>query len=445
MTSVQANLLRGRGGDVLLTGLAMLLAASTVAAQAPVQGSRPGSVTFTKDLAPILQRSCQTCHHPGSIAPMSLMTYDEVRPWSRAIKRRVASREMPPWFIDRTVGVQKFKDDPSLTDEEIATIVRWVDDGTPRGNPADLPPPRLFPDEKDRWHIGKPDLVVTMPKAHVVPADGSDWWGYYMADLPLKEDRYIKAIEMKPGSTKVVHHGNAWVVYDGEPENQGTPLEQYSVGKYGDVYPDGTGKLLKAGGRISFHMHYHSVREEIRDQTSVGFVFYPKGYVPKHVIRSEAMANFADLDISAGSDDARFDAYSKVEKPARFLAYGPHMHNRGKKNCVELIYPDMRREMLNCLSRYDFGWQILYPYAEDAMPLVPAGTIVHSISWYDNSPNNRHNPDPKNWVGYGQRSNDEMNMVYIDLVYLTDDEFKAEVAARHKQQAVVSVTSQQQP
>jgi hypothetical protein len=156
--------------------------------------------------------------------------------------------------------------------------------------------------------------------------------------------------------------------------------------------------------------------------------------VPKYVLKSESVGSFADLDISAGADDVRFDSYTKIEKPSRFLAYGPHMHNRGKKNCVELIYPDMRREMLNCLTKYDFGWQILYAYADDATPLVPAGTIAHSITWYDNSTANRYNPDPKNWVGYGQRTNDEMNMVYIDLVTLTDEEFKAAVEARKGQQ-----------
>jgi hypothetical protein len=436
----------GRSGQAVATGLLALLVTSAVAAAHSPQAERRGPVTFTKDVAPILQRSCQKCHHPGSIAPMSLLTYEEVRPWARSIKLRVSNREMPPWFIDRTVGVKKFKDDPSLTDEEIAAIVKWVDAGSPMGDPADMPAPRAFPNETDRWHIGQPDLVVTMPAAHVVPADGADWWGYYMADLPLTEDRYIKAIEVKPGNHKVVHHGNAWVVQDGEPDNAGTPLEQYSVGKHGDIYPDGTGKLLKAGGRISFHLHYHSIGEELRDQTSVGFVFYPKGYVPTHALRSEALANHADLDIPAGADDVRHDSYSKLEKPARFLAYGPHMHNRGKKNCVELIYPDARREILNCLTRYDFGWQILYPYADDVTPLVPAGTIVHSTSWYDNSSANRYNPDPKNWVGYGQRSNDEMNLVYIDLVYLTEQEFKAAVETRARQQQAgvkVSTTARQ--
>lgn len=434
-------------GPVVLTGLAALALTASLAAQEPAQAGRREAVTFARDVAPILQRSCQGCHHPGAIAPMSLLSYEDVRPWARAIKRRVSNREMPPWYIDRTVGVQRFKDDPSLTDAEIATMVTWVDGGTPKGNPADMPAPRQFPDEGDRWHIGTPDLVVSMAVPHVLPAEGADWWGYYMADLPLTEDRYIKAIEVKPGNAKVVHHGNAWEVMDGEPEYAGTPLEQYSVGKYGDIYPEGSGKLLKAGGRLSFHMHYHAIGEEVADRTSVGFVFYPKGYVPKHVLLSTAFASSSDLDIPAGADDVRVDSYSKLERPARFLAYGPHMHNRGKKNCVELIYPDMRKETLNCLSHYDFGWQILYAYADDATPLVPAGTILHSITWYDNSPGNRYNPDPKNWVGFGQRSGDEMNMVYVDLNYLSEEEYKTAVDARKAQQKTglkVTTSGQQQ-
>ena len=428
---------RTHGGWAWLTGFAgmvVLITTALGAQESTHQAKGQGTVTFAKDVMPILQRSCQRCHHPGSIAPMSLMTYEEVRPWTRAIKRRVSSREMPPWYIDRTVGIQKFKDDISLSEAEIKTLVKWVDDGSPKGNPSDMPAALVFPEEGDRWHIGKPDLVVTMPTPHVVPADGADWWGYYMADLPLIEDRYIKAIEVKPGNIQVVHHGNAWVVVDGEAENAGTPLEQYSVGKYGDIYPEGSGKLLKAGGRISFHMHYHSIGQEVRDQSSVGFVFYPKGYMPKHVTISATFGSTEELDIPAGADNVQVHGYTKLEKPAKFLSYGPHMHNRGKKNCLEAIYPDMRREILNCLSKWDFGWQILYPYADDVAPLVPAGTILHSTTWYDNSPSNRYNPDPKNWVGFGQRSGDEMNLVYVDVNYLTEEEYKAAVEERKQQQ-----------
>ena len=162
------------------------------------------SVTFTKDVAPILQRACQGCHRPGQMAPMSLLTFQDVRPWARSIKQRVMEHTMPPWGIDQRVGIQSFKNDPSLRDDEIEKIVKWVDAGAPMGNAADMPKPREFEDS-DRWHIGKPDLIVTSPK-HVVPAEAADWWGSYYVETGLTEDRYIKAIESKPGKTAVVHH-----------------------------------------------------------------------------------------------------------------------------------------------------------------------------------------------------------------------------------------------
>ncbi len=169
--------------------------------------ARGTRVTFTKDVAPIFQRSCQSCHRPGTSAPMPLVTYDDARPWAASIRAKVAAREMPPWHVVRNVGIAKFKDDPSLSDDEIATIVKWVDAGAPRGNPADMPPARQFA-AADVWHIGKPDLVVTATP-HKVPAAGADWWGVYTVPSGLTEDRYIKAVEAKPGSTTTpgrVHH-----------------------------------------------------------------------------------------------------------------------------------------------------------------------------------------------------------------------------------------------
>src|SRR5919197_3927745 len=176
-----------------------------IAAQAPSRAATR-QVTFTKDVAPILQRSCQVCHRPGSMAPMSFLSYEDVRPWARAIKQKVAAREMPPWYIDRTVGISKFKDDPSLTDQEIQTLAAWADGGAVKGDPADLPPPRQF-ENSDIWHIGKPDIVVKSIK-HTVPATGSDWWGDYVVSTGLDQDRYLRAVETKPspGAKKVVHH-----------------------------------------------------------------------------------------------------------------------------------------------------------------------------------------------------------------------------------------------
>ena len=406
-------------------------------AQTPAPARQP---TFTKDVAPILQRSCQNCHRPGSIAPMSLLTYEDARPWARSIKNRVSQRQMPPWHVDRTIGIRKFKDDPSLSDAEVATVVGWVDAGAPRGNPADMPPPRVF-DDSDKWHIGKPDLIVSLPAENTIEAQSSDWWADFVSDSGLTEDRYIKAVEAKPsaGASRVVHHA---VMYLVDPDNNnpmGGVLNEYAVGKNGDVYPDGAGRLMKAGSKVRFNLHYHSVGEAIKDRTSLGIVFYPKGYVPKHQMVTVLAPNQDDLDIPAGADNVRSDAYFKVDKNARLTAFMPHMHNRGKRQCVEAIYPNMIVEQFNCVN-YDFQWQIVYNYADDVAPLLPAGTIIHVTSWHDNSAGNRNNPDPRNWVGFGNRTTDDMARHWLTFYTMTDEEFQAEVAARN----ALKVRTQQQ-
>ena len=398
------------------------------AAQAPGPAGAPA--TFTKDVAPILQKSCQNCHRPGSIAPMSLLTYEDARPWARSIRERVERRQMPPWHVDRAVGIRRFKDDPSLTDREIAAIAGWVDAGAPRGNPADMPPPRAF-DDSDRWHIGRPDLVVAMPAEYTVKPAAADWWQIFTAESGLAEDRYIKAVEAKPSpaARRVVHHAVETLVYDDGSSGEGT-LVEYAVGKNGDVFPDGAGKLMKAGAKIRFNMHYHAVGEPVRDRTNVGIVFYPKGIVPKHVIRTVRAPDQDDLDIPAGADNVRSDAYFKFDRPTHLVGFMPHMHNRGKKQCLETIYPDMRVEQLNCVN-YDFNWQIVYNYADDVAPLFPAGTIVHVISWHDNSAANKYNPDPRNWVGFANRTSDDMSRHWLTYYTMTDEEYKAELAERN--------------
>jgi hypothetical protein len=411
------------------------MAPLTGAAQTPAAPSA-ASITYTKDVAPILQRSCQACHRPGSMAPMSFLTYEDVRPWARSIKQKVTTREMPPWHVDRTVGIKRFTDDPSLSDEEIATIARWVDGGTLRGNPADLPPPRRF-DDADVWHIGKPDLIVkSVP--HQIPANGSDWWGDYIVDSGLLEDRYVKAVETKPapGAKAVVHHAVTFLLQDeddggliGRTEQRGF-LNEYAVGKNGDVFPEGTARLMKAGAKIRFNMHYHSMGEAKTDQTEVGLVFYPKGYVPKYYIQAEHVGDFRDLDIPAGATNVRADGYTRLLKPSRLTSFQPHMHSRGKAMCMEAIYPDARIEPLNCVNNYKFGWHIVYNYAPDVQPLLPAGTILHVIGWHDNSTANRYNPNPRNWVGYGQRTIDDMSFAWVNIVYLTDEDFQRQVEER---------------
>src|SRR5262249_35149286 len=239
-----------------------------------------GQVTFTKDVAPILQRSCQNCHRPDSIAPMSLLTYEEARPWAKAIKENVIRRNMPPWHIDPNIGIQDFQNSIALSDQEIATIAKWVDSGAPKGNPGDMPPPRKF-DDINKWTIGTPDLIVQMPKDLPVPAKAPDQWRDVLADPGLTEDRYIKSVELKPiNGYKAIHHGGLTLI---SPDGTQSMIQEYGIGKNGETFADGSGRALKVGTKISFSLHLHSYGEDTAASLAVGFKFYPKGYVPKYI------------------------------------------------------------------------------------------------------------------------------------------------------------------
>jgi hypothetical protein len=429
----------------LLSALALILCS---VASAAAQTDRPP--TFTKDIAPILQRSCQDCHRTGQMAPMSLMSYQEVRPWARAIKNRVVAREMPPWHVDKSIGIQQFKDDPSLSDAEIALIGRWVDAGAPQGNAADMPPPRQFADA-NAWQIGEPDLIIKFP-AYAVPRAGPDLYGNLYADIPIDEDRYIKAIQTRSAtaaSHRVVHHALSYSTDPGEDnspmEEGGQFLVEYASGKNAEVYPEGTGVLLKKGQRARISYHLHSIGEEIDAQIELGIKLYPKGFVPRHVRWSRQLAQpTTPIDIPAGQV-ARSDGYTFLHKPARLLAFQPHMHNLGKRQCLEVIYPTngtrATTEMLSC-ANFNNNWHLTYNYADEAQPLLPAGTILHNIQWHDNSTTNPRALDPKNWVGDGQRTIDEMGFFWIGWVELTEDEYKQQLAERKAAQQ--RTTTQQQ-
>ncbi len=397
------------------------------------------NVTFSKDIAPILQRSCQNCHRPGSIAPMSLITYTEARPWARAIKEKVVKRQMPPWHIDRNIGINKFKDDPSLTDAEIATISAWVDNGSPEGNPADMPAPRQFTD-LDKWHIGKPDIIVSMSKPYVLKAKGGDEYYDVEVDPGLTEDVYIQAVETKPDSGfKVVHHCTTNLVEDPVDDPVGLFLNEYAVGKNEDIFPENSGRLIKAGSKIHFNLHLYPDGEATPVQISLGLKLYPKGFVPKYVAFTQHMGETADLDLPAGQT-TRSDGYFRLPRPAVLTAFQPHFHLRGKAQCMEAIYPDVRADSarpgavrtdtLSCVSDYQFGWSITYNYADAESPLLPAGTVIHVTTWHDNSDRNPHNPNPKNWVGSGQRTNDEMAFAWVSLYYLDEADYQQRLEAR---------------
>jgi len=419
--------------------------------------AQTSQVTFTKDVAPILQRSCVTCHRPGESAPMSLMTYDDVRPWARSIKTRVTAREMPPWHIDRNIGLQQFKDDPSLSDDEIALIGKWVDAGAPRGNAADMPALRQFADSS-QWQIGKPDIVIKYP-TYKVPAAGPDLFGNLYADIPIKTDRYIKAIQTRPATLaarKVVHHALSFAVDDPNQEVSGDDsqgpeggqfLVEYASGKNAEVYPAETGVLLQAGKKAMLQYHLHSIGEAADADVELGIVLYPEGYVPKHIRWSKQLAQpTAPLDIPGGTV-ARVDGYTILHAPARIIAFQPHMHIRGKRQCLELIYPtsgsSARSEVINC-ANFNYNWHLTYNYKDDYQPLAPAGTILHTITWHDNSTANKANPDPKNWVGDGQRTIDEMGFAWIGWYDLTEEEYKTALAERREQQRKTANAQQQQ-
>jgi hypothetical protein len=428
---------------------AALVAAVTFAAPAATfaQGPTP---TFSKDVAPIFYHSCVNCHRPGQVAPMSLLTYDTARPWARSIKQRVVNREMPPWHIDQTVGIKEYKDDPSLTEAQIQTVARWVDAGAPQGNPADMPKMPTFASE-DEWSIGKPDMIVSAPK-YTVKANMADWFGSFYVDSGLTEDRWIKAIEVKPGDKRVVHHTIVYSQQDDEeelktmvPEREndgfnraaGTRLIEYAIGNLGDMYDEGTGRLMKAGAKIHFSAHYHAIAEDVTEQTRVGIVFYPKGYKPKYIIQNKLVSG-ATLDIPPGEADVRNDAYFTLKRPAKLLLFQPHMHYRGKAMALEAIYPDRRTELLSYVPRFDVMWQVTYAYKNP--PVFPAGTVLHQTSWHDNSAANKRNPDPTNWVGGGNRTIDEMSIGHIDFIYLSDEDYAAELKAQQTR----AITQQQQ-
>jgi hypothetical protein len=403
------------------------------------------SPTFAKDVAPIFQKSCQTCHHQGTSAPMSLVTYDEVRPWARSIRQRVAARDMPPWHLDKTVGVRHYKNDRSLSDSEIATVVRWADSGAPQGNPADMPPPLTFRAEAD-WFIGEPDLKVTTPNDFTMYPNGPDWWIDQYAEVELTEDRWIKAMEIKPSNPKVVHHVVVYAIEpdapDGTPES-GVMLHEYAVGKYGDIFGDNTGRLLKKGTRLRYDMHYFAIGSEQHNKTTIAFKFYPKGVTPKYQVRSQNIRNIPNDELEVPPNTVvRTDGYFRLPRPARIDAFQPHMHMRGRGMTVEAIDPATNRtQILSSVDHFDFNWHINYVYADDAAPLLPAGTVLHLIGLHDNTSANRRNPDPNMWVGFGERSVDDMLQVWLNIVYLDDADYKRLVDERKARPASTSTAA----
>jgi hypothetical protein len=437
---------------VSLASVAIAFPALMSARQARSAGdaSSTPQVAFTRDIAPILQQKCQRCHHPDSLAPMSLMTFEEVRPWARSIKLRTSlgprAGVMPPWYMDKTVGIQKYKNDPSLSQEQIAKIAAWVDAGAPVGNPADMPPARTFSDAAE-WQIGKPDIIVSTSQVEM-KATSPDWWGPIgEAPTGLAEDRYVAAVEYKEvsdfqgksdrqtvGGKFIFHHLGVRALAPGESDDAAQSFPTHEVGRNADIFEPGQGRLMKAGSKLVFtSTHLHANGRAAKAHVDVGFKFHPKGYTPsKEIRRMGLFGNSMNLDIRPMEANQQFQAFRVLTDNAKIIAFEPHMHAAGVRMCLEAIGgAGVSIETLSCVG-YDHGWVRIYTFADDAAPLLPKGTILRITGTFDNSPTNRNVSDPRNWSGLGHRSIDNMMNQLGEVVYLTDDEFQAEMRDRRK-------------
>jgi hypothetical protein len=442
-----------------------LLALSTAAIAAD---SASAQVTFSKDVAPIFQAKCEECHRPNTGAPMSLRTYQEARPWAKEIKQRVVTHNMPPWHLDKTVGIQHFSNDRSLSDDQVNTIVKWVDAGSPQGDPKDLPAPLQWGADEQGWKLakefGEPGLVLKSDD-YTMPAHGQDVWFKPLTNVPLTEPRWVRAVEMRPGTVqgrKIMHHVLARLMQDesaynfAKVNNPGVNatsgdaataaaaggggaggaglLMEWAVGKNYDIYRPNTGKLLLPGSKIWWELHIHAVGEEIRDHAELAVYFYPKGETPKY-------RTYLTLFGATGNTGSRLDippntvtetqAFHVLKQAARLENFQPHMHLRGKAMSIEAILPDGTTQMLSFVNNFNFNWMNNYIYADDAAPVLPKGTIVHVTAWHDNTSANPNNPDANQWVGYGDRTVDEMAHAWVNVTYISDEDY-AEWAAGHK-------------
>jgi hypothetical protein len=409
--------------------------------------------TFTKDVAPIFQEKCEACHRPDSMAPMSLMSFAEARPWARSIKSRVSDRQMPPWQIDRGVGIQKFKNDRSLTDDQVDTITRWVDAGAPQGDPKDMPAAKHWPDGQG-WNFAaafgqkEPDLIIES-YAFTMPAVSQDVWDKRITPSGITEPRWVRAIEIRPETIKgrkITHHAIAYLEQTepgaaAGPPGLPAPFMEWAVGKQGEMMRADTGKLLLPGSKFHWDIHYSEAGEEITSKVEMGIYFYPKGQEPKYrTTLSLVPAALGLLDIRPNTV-AIEEGFTTLREAARIESFQAHMHLRGKAMMLEAILPTGQKQVISLVSDFNFNWMTTYVYADDVAPLLPKGTILKVTAWHDNTIAKKSNPDSNQWVGWGDRTVDEMAHAWINIVYMKDEDFKIE---QEKRRTAVSTTNLQQ-
>lgn len=422
--------------------------ASSVSAQSAAE------ITFHKDIEPILQRSCQNCHRDGGAGPMPLVSYDQVAPYAGLIEYKTGLRDragaMPPWYMEKNIGIQSYKDDPSLSDEEIAAISTWARSGTPKGDTADAPETLVF-DDSVKWQAGNPDLVVVMNDVTKL-AGTPDWWGEIdYRPTGLTEDRYVKSVEVVEvndvdnqagagqetvGGRYIFHHmiwGTAELDEKGERAagQISMPWPVHEVGRNADIFDEDAGRLLKAGSWIvSDSVHLHSNGRDTTGHLEVGFTFHEKGYEPKYQNAFIGLGNGVDISIQGNQKDQELHAYTVLNQHTKVITFEPHLHAPGERMCLEAIW-GYTIETLSCVG-YDHNWVRGYPYTDDAAPLLPKGTILHITGYMNNTDTNPNVPDPRNWQGSGNRS---VTNMFIDLgirVTMTDEQFQEAMEERRQ-------------
>jgi len=408
------------------------------AAAVSFAASAPSQITFTKDVLPIMQKRCQNCHRPGEVAPMSFLTYNEVRPWAKAIREAVLTKKMPPWFADPHYG--KFSNDRSLAKDEIDTLVSWVDGGVREGDPKDAPAPVAW---VDGWSIGKPDAVFEMPHDFDVPAAGTIEYQYIVIPSGFTKDTWVQAAEARPGNRKLVHHiiafvrppGSKWLseAKPGVPfvpeakkddekkkkkndedrdDSAASPelLIGFAPGLVPMTLPSSQAKLVKAGSDFVFQLHYTATGKAGTDRSRIGVIFAKE--TPKERVFTSNATN-SKFVIPPGDPAFRVVSSITLQQSARLVDLMPHMHYRGKDFEYRAVYPTGEEQTLLSVPKYDFNWQLFY-YLSDPI-VLPKGTRIDCTAHFDNSPNNRYNPDPKSEVRWGDQTWEEMMIGWFDV------------------------------
>lgn len=432
------------------------LSALLVSAVFPVLSSAQEAAphpTYAKEVSRIIQENCQICHQPGSIGPMSFTSYEEVRPWAPLIQLRVASREMPPYHYDTDVGVQELQNDWRLSQEDIDTVVDWVNAGSPFGNPEDLPQPRQFP-AVDDWRLadelGPPDHTIKS-EAWDVPAAGQDLWWKPIVDSGIDESRCIKAVETRPSAAAIgsTHHANSHfkVLNENGEWVNGDRLSEFAIGKLGEKVPEGACRRVPANSKVEWEIHYFPDGNAVpNDQVTIGIWYHDEEdeFVEEESYPQDLRAYF----LNGGGDymipphgTLMTQGFRSFDHPVRIDSFQPHMHLRGVAMSLEVFYPETgRTEVLSQASNWTSAWNHSHTYEDGYQPLIPAGATIILRGWYDNTANNPMNPDPDQWVGAGQRTTDEMSHAWIAISHL-DDEAYEELLAERRERENSSVAS----